>query len=139
MSRETDISNLVYNESQCDINCIKYRKNEFDHELAARINNHLAKAKAHGYKNHLNHDMTDRLLMIQEEKGVNDTIRYFRWRIEGSLTYSQFYDPSQELEKSQEKEALEEIKKQLADMQQLMINMSLGMNDELKERRLKAV
>lgn len=113
MSRETDITNLIYNETQCDINRLKYRSAEFDPVMA------------------------DRLLMIQEEKGAAHALRYFRWRIEGSITYQEFFHPSMEIRENTAEKELHEIKSQLKDMQQLLLNLVNEKNDELRERRSK--
>jgi len=134
---------FCYDETIVDIGRVKHRRRELESCLLDAINEWLAKDPGNGYKNYMLHEAIDRLIMIQTDHSVKKAIRYFKWRHEGSITRDQFYlEEDQQLKEDRFQllsDQMEKMQQQLEQMQILLVNISGGMNDELRQRREKVV
>jgi hypothetical protein len=124
---------------------VKFREKELDPALLNRINNWLKKPRNHD-TSFITHDLIDRLLEITEDKGVQFAINYFRWRNEGTMTRQELFSTNKEIEIKLSNDDIKDLNKQIGemqeqlnDMQHLIMNIGFSLNDELKDRRLRAV
>ena len=132
--------NITYDETR-----VKYRDKELDPALLNRINDWLKKPRNHD-TSFIMHDLIDRLLEITEDKGVRFAINYFRWRNEGTMTRQELFSSNQEIEIKINNDDIKDLNKKIGDMQEqlnemqhLIMNIGFSLNDELKDRRLRAI